>query len=256
MEMLSTDTYKCFARRISDGIVFYASNTSYIPGCAPGYTLQGSNCVKDGVVPRAVTNADWDAKESLLNDNRFIEPLVTGNHPVPVQNPTLSAPVKQTIGKQTTTIKDGAGNTTGTEEAITEAEISTPSSGENPTNNPSLIKITETTINNTYNLNNQLTNTTTTVNDGPQQPQPESIKIEIDDMQDAQLETYQLPVNFSYDSWGSGSCPADRSVIYHYGSLNLTFQPACDFAVGIQPVVLVVAGMIAMYILAGVKMND
>ena len=119
-----------------------------------------------------------------------------------------------------------------------------------------MIKISETTIKNTYNLNTQLTNSTTTVNDGAQQPQPQQIKIDIDDMQDTPLQNYQVPVTFAYDSWGSGTCPADRSVEYHYGSLNLTFQPACDFAVGIQPVILVVAGIIAMFIVSGVRFND
>lgn len=255
-EFATADTYRCYIRRLSDGNVFYASNAYKIVGCAPGYTVSGSNCVKDGVVPRPVTNSDWDSKESLLNDQRFIDPLVTGNHPVPIQAPSIQTPIKKPISKETTTIKDGAGNTTGTEETTTEAEISDPSSAENPSNNPNLIKISETTIKNTYNLNNQLTNSTTTVSDGAQKPEPQSIKIEIDDMQDTPLQTYQVPVTFAYDSWGSGSCPADRSVNYHYGSLNLTFQPACDFAVGMQPVILVVAGMIAMFIVSGVRLND
>lgn len=72
-------------------------------------------------------------------------------------------------------------------------------------------------------------------------------------MQDQPLETYQVPVNFAYDSWGGGSCPSDRMATYHYGTLNLSFKPACDFAIGINPVVLVISGIIAMYILAGVK---
>ncbi len=258
MEQLSTDTYKCFARSIQYGTVFYASNTSSIAGCAPGYTVQGSSCVKDGTTTRAVTPSDWDSKESILNDSRFIPELNAKDQPIPVQTPSLPNPVNVPIGKETKTTKDGSGNVTGTEETTTTAKLEQPASNENPSNNPNLLKISETSINNTYNINNQLiSSTTTTTGAGTdQQPQSESIKIDIDDMQDAQLETYQAPMNFAYDSWGSGSCPADRSVNYHYGSLNLTFQPACDFAVGIQPVVLVVAGMIAMYILAGVKLND
>lgn len=243
---------------LNNGTVYQFKMTQPSDGFVNGYAdLQAVvPWVPQPVGSTATTASDWDSKESLLNDQRFVEPLVTGNHPVPIQSPTITTPIKKPISKETTTIKDGAGNTTGTEETTTEAEISDPSSAENPSNNPNLIKISETTIKNTYNLNNQLTNSTTTVSDGAQKPEPQSIKIEIDDMQDTPLQTYQVPVTFAYDSWGSGTCPADRSVEYHYGSLNLTFQPACDFAVGMQPVILVVAGMIAMFIVSGVRLND
>ncbi len=98
--------------------------------------------------PRAPTSADWDAKESLLNDSRFIDPLLEKGSPVPVSAPQITTPVKVPLGSETKTMKDGTGNVTGTETTTTEAEITQPSGAENPTNSPSIIKITE---NNTTN---------------------------------------------------------------------------------------------------------
>ena len=251
MEEVTPDNYKCYARRISDGSVFYASNTSRIAGCAPGYTLQGSNCVKDGVVSSPATAQDWDNKAGLLNDIQFTNTLLDKQYPVPVQAPSITIPQKFPIGNQTTTLKDGNGNTTGTQTTTTEAEITTPSAAENPSGSPSVIRITETSITNNYNINNELTSSTTTTTGGTEKPQQQSYEIEIDNVNPDTLQ--EKPVSFPFDtnSWGSGSCPADRTVNYHYGSLNLTFQPACDFAVGIKPIVLILAGFIAMYIISG-----
>jgi len=39
----------------------------------------------------------------------------------------------------------------------------------------------------------------------------------------------------------------------HYGNLELTYQPACEFAEGIKPAVLVIAGLAAMFIVSGVR---
>lgn len=256
MVQVNANTYQCYG--LYNGSTFYASNTSRAVGCPAGYQLTGTDCVKTGVTEsHPATASDWNSKESLMNDDRFVPDLNTGNHPIPVQLPSIQTPFKQQIDKQTTTLKDGSGNTTGTEETTTEAEISNPSSEENPTNNPNLVKVIETTVKNTYNINNQLTNSTTTVSGGqPQQPQPQSFEIEIDNMVDQPLEERAIPGTFSYSSWGSGSCPADRSVNYHYGTLTLTFEPACDLAVMANPVVIAIAGLAALFIISGAVRND
>lgn len=203
------------------------------------------------------TSNDWTSKEQLLNDPRFTPELIAKDQPVPIGIPSLPSVWKAPIDKTTTTLKDGSGNVTGTEESTTEAEISNPTSQENPTNNPNLVKVTETTVKNTYNINNQLTSsTTTTTGNQNQQPQPQGFEIDIDNMTDQPLEERAIPGTFSYTSWGSGSCPADRSVNYHYGTLNLTFQPACDAAVMANPVIIAIAGLAAMFIISGALRND
>ena len=107
-------------------------------------------------------DSDWSTKSPLLNDPRFTPELIAKEQPIPIGIPSLPSVWKAPIDKTTTTLKDGSGNVTGTEESTTEAEISNPTSQENPTNNPNLVKVTETTVKNTYNINNQLTSSTTT----------------------------------------------------------------------------------------------
>jgi len=203
--------------------------------------------------PHVPTSSDWDSKESLLNDDRFISELLSVNAPVPVGNPSLSAPVTVPIGSNTKTVKDANGNVTGTETTTSEAVLDLPSSGENPSGSPTIIKIVENHTTNNYNTNNELTGSTTTTSGGTeqQQPQSQSVEIEIDNIEATPLQERAVPFPFDTDSWGSGSCPADRTVNYHYGTLNLTFEPACQFAEGIKPIVLILAGFIAMFIIMG-----
>lgn len=150
--------------------------------------------------PRAPTTADWDTKESLLNDSRFIDPLLEKGSPVPVSSPQITTPVKVPLGSETKTMKDGTGNVTGTETTITEAEISQPSGSENPTGSPSLIKITENTTVNNYNTSNQLTSSTTTVSSTqtPVQTAQEPITISIDNVPDQELQTYASTRHFQF----------------------------------------------------------
>lgn len=226
-------------------------------GFVNGYAdmFKASPWVPGPVASTPTTTADWDAKQPLLNDPRFTPELVTKGLPVPVQTPTMT-PISSPIDKRTTTLKDGSGNTTGTEDEITEAKIESPTPAENPTGNPNLIKITEITTKNTYNTSNVLTSTTTTTTGGTEQPQPQAFEIDIDNMQDQPLEEKAIPGIFSHTSWGSGSCPGDRSVSYHYGTLNLTFQPACDAAIALQPLVVILAGIAALFIISGAVRND
>lgn len=210
----------------------------------------------NSTTPAAPTTSNWDTAEPLLNDSRFTPELHAKDQPIPVQIPGIPTPIKSPIDKRTTTLKDGSGNTTGTEDEITEAQIESPTSAENPTGNPNLIKITEITTKNTYNTSNVLTSTTTTTTGGTEQPQPQSFEIDIDNMQDQPLEEKTIPGIFSHTSWGSGSCPGDRSVSYHYGTLNLTFQPACDAAIALQPLVVILAGIAALFIISGAVRND
>ncbi|PXX06163.1 hypothetical protein C8R27_1673 [Nitrosomonas ureae] len=222
-------------------------------GTAWTYTGIIYTCTNAPSVDVPATEADWNAKESKLNDVRLVDELLDKAAPVPVGSPSLTSPVTVNTGSSTKTIKDAGGNVTGTETTTSEATISEPTSGENPSGSPTIIKITENHTTNNYNTNNELTGSTTTTTGGTAQPQQQSqsFEIEIDNIEATPLQERAVPFPFETDSWGSGSCPSDRTVNYHYGTLNLTFEPACQFAEGIKPIVLILAGFIAMFIIMG-----
>lgn len=256
----SDPTYVCYDDSVSsDGLTYtfykkYSANNQVI---GQPYLTRSTAWVPNNNSGTVPTASDWTSKEQLLNDPRFTPELLAKDQPVPIGIPSLPSVWKAPIDKTTTTLKDGSGNVTGTEESTTEAEISNPTPQENPSNNPNLVKVIETTVKNTYNINNQLTSsTTTTTGNQPQQPQPQGFEIDIDNMTDQPLEERAIPGTFSYTSWGSGSCPADRSVSYHYGTLNLTFQPACEAAIMANPVIIAIAGLAAMFIISGALRND
>lgn len=249
---LNESTYECYGKRLSDNQVFPASNTTRISGCAPGYTLNGSNCEKGSTGSTVATDSDWSAKESALNNSGFVPELFDKGQSIPITTPTLTgSPVTVPLGSSTKTLKDGAGNVTGSEVTTDSLSITDGATSENPNR----INLTQTTITNNYNTSNVLTSSSTTVTD-PQQPKTDGIEIEIDNMQDQPLEQQAIPGLFTHTSWGSGSCPGDRSVSYHYGTLNLSFQPACDAAIALQPLVVILAGIAALFIISGAVRND
>jgi len=252
-ELINSDVYQCFGTLPENpGSEYSASNTSRNTGCASGYTLNGSNCEKGSTGSTVATDSDWSAKESALNDSGFVPELFDKGLAIPITTPTLTgSPVTVPLGSSTKTLKDGAGNVTGSEVTTDSLSITDGATSDNPNR----INLTQTTITNNYNTSNVLTSSSTTVTD-PQQPKTDGIEIEIDNMQDQPLEQQAIPGIFSHTSWGSGSCPGDRSVSYHYGSLTLSFQPACDAAIALQPLVVILAGIAALFIISGAVRND
>lgn len=250
-----TGAQACTVTKTSDNSTFKTSIAFNNTTCPTNYALSGTTCILTGGNPDShpPTASDWDSAESSLNDERFVDELLDKAAPVPVGNPTIPAPVSVPIGSSTKTTKDASGNVTGTETTTSEATISEPTSGENPSGSPTIIKIVENHTTNNYNTNNELIGSTTTTTGGTAKPeqQQQSFEIEIDNIEANPLQERTVPFPFETDSWGSGSCPSDRQVDYHYGSLNLTFQPACQFAEGIKPIVLILAGFIAMFIIMG-----
>ena len=205
---------------------------------------------------RPITDADLEAAETALSDPQMTDHLLENAEPVPVDvstPPALDAPINQPIGSETITTKDAQGNTTGTQVTETSLDITDAAT----TENPNQIDVKEKKTVTTYDLNNNPTGSTTTESEirPPAPPDPPDIDYEIDfdDVNDKDLEEYEFPDIFSYESWGEGSCPADRSVSYGYGNLNLSMQPACDFATGVRPIILVIAGLSAMFIISGIK---
>ncbi len=219
------------------------------------YSVNYSTIPYSGAVDVPATSSHWDTAESKLNDQRFIQPLLDKNAPVPVGAPTITTPQKVPIGSETKTTKDGSGNTTGTETTTTEAEITQPSGAENPTNSPSVIKITENTTVNNYNTSNQLTSSTTTVSSTqtPVQTQQEPITITIDSVPDVPLQTVAVPGTFSFTSWGSGSCPSPKTWNTMFGTQIFSYQLTCDFATTAKPIILLIAAIVSFMIVASIR---
>jgi len=214
---------------------------------ATGY----KNCGQLESTPRIPTEQDWTNAEPKLNVEGAITPLLNGGGQLPIQVPTFN-PISKPIGTTTTTLKDSAGNVTGTQTTATTLNI-TNASTSSVVNN---YNVTETTITTTYNNSNQVTGTTTTAGDAPPKtPDTKPPIIEFDQVPDTNLQTVEVPGQFTTSSWGGGTCPPDTTINYKYGTLTYDMQPACDFATGIQPVTLVLAAVIAAYLISGVRLD-
>lgn len=207
--------------------------------------------------PRTPTQAEWDAADTALNQPASTDHVINngGDVPVDVTTPPAidNAPISQPIGSTTSTIYDANNNATGTQTKETTLTVTDGATS----NAPNQITYNETTIINNYDLNNNLIDSTVTETSAPPPAPPEAPDIDyqfkFDQVSDNDLQDYEFPAVFSQDSWGTGSCPADRSVSYHYGNLELTYQPVCQFAEGIKPAVLVIAGLASMFIVSGVR---
>ena len=255
MEQANATQYKCYATHPNYGsTIFYASNATLNTGCASQYTLSGTECTKTGLTQAHVpTASDWDTKEALLNDARFIDTLLEKNQPLPVGTPTITTPQQVPIASETKTLKDGSGNVTGTETTTTEAVISQPSAAENPTGSPTIIKVLENSTVNNYNTSNQLTSSTTTVSSNTPPAPPQAITISIDNVPDVPLQTVAVPGTFSFTSWGSGSCPADKTWTTMFGTHQFSYQLTCDFAGMAKPIILLIAAIVSIMIVASIR---
>jgi len=254
-EYVDDNTYKCFAKRITGSGVFYASNTSKIAGCAPGYTLSGANCLKNGVTPVPATNTDLDNAASKLNDQRFVPELIDKQVDIPIGLPTITNAPKAIISQDTSVTKDANGNVTGTKVTATEAEIVDAATAESP--GKVIVKETSTVTN--YDINNTVINSTTSTsytNQPPPDKPVDPITISFDDVPDDAIEHQDVDAELETpESWGDGFCPADETIDYHYGTLTFDFQPTCDFAIGVRPVLIFMASITALFIVAGVKVE-
>ncbi len=239
---------------------------------SPDYdsTFMSQNCVLAGTVgwtyaaagwkncsnppsgdPRTPSETDWTNAEPKLNVDGAIAPIIIGGGSVKIDVPTFQ-PIQQPIATTTTTLKDSAGNVTGTETTTTTLNI-TNASTSTVVNN---YNVTETTVTTTYNNSNQVTGSTSTNSDAPPKtPDTKPPIIEFDQVPDSNLQTAEVPGTFTTNSWGGGTCPPDTTINYKYGTLTYDMQPACDFASGIQPVTLVLAAVIAAYLISGVRID-
>lgn len=228
------------------------AKTSAVGSCAVGYVATGGKCVTSGqTVNTPAAEKDWTAAKTLLNDSRFIQPLLDKGEAVPVFLPAPVPMIEKVIDTQTVPTLDASGNVTGSQVTTTKlqaTDASTPSS-------PNTFNITESTTVNNYNTSNVLTSTTTTVVNPPA-PVPASAAadpVTFDGVTDAAIQTVQVNPPSDSTSWGEGSCPVPQTVTTHFGSLTIPTAPACEFATMIKPIVLLSASLAAMFIVSGIK---
>ncbi|MEF3074886.1 virulence factor TspB C-terminal domain-related protein [Methylobacter sp. Wu1] len=66
------------------------------------------------------------------------------------------------------------------------------------------------------------------------------------------IPTIDVPIVFNPVSWGgSGSCPAPGTINLHGSTVEISYQPYCDIASAIRPIVIALAFMSAAYIVFG-----
>ncbi len=255
IEQVNSTTYKCYATHNQTGGTFYASNTSSIAGCAPGYTVSGANCVKDGVVPVPVTASDWDSKESLLNDSRFVPELNEKGIALPTSGiPTLNADQKKRLGVDSEPTKDSQGNVTGRQETVTEIEAVDAGTSDKP--GKVIIKETITKIQYDNNNTQVSSSTSTSYSSQPQtENKPQTFEIKFDEVPPVELPTHNVQATFTHTSWGNGSCPPDIPIALPYSGANFLIptQPVCSTAEQINPFVLLLASIAGIYIVSGVR---
>ena len=131
-EFIDSSTYRCFGKN-DGGSVFNIGNTNKLPGCAPGYVVTGSNCVKNGLTSVEATNTDLDNAASKLNDDRVTPHLLDAGEALPTDSvPTLTPGQKKGLGLDSVPTKDSSGNITGREDTVTEIEAVDAGTSDNP----------------------------------------------------------------------------------------------------------------------------
>lgn len=248
---ISGTTYQCKTRRVSDGIVFNAGNTSSSAGCSTGYTQDGSNCAQDNQ-PRTPTSDDWDdaATNTGLNDDSVVPDLIAGNQPVPVGAPDPMTPQNFISDSQTTTLRDDQGNITGSQVTERRVDITDVSDASNPNS----FDITEKKTVTNYDINNNVTNSETTVINNEQPPPEEPTDYEFDDMPDNEIDSHEFTQAIDNTTWGSGgTCPAPNQMVLSVGTYDISYQPVCDFAIAVKPIVISLASVIGLFIIASIR---
>jgi len=239
----------CEVRDSSTNSVVLTSPITKVAGCPPLYVPSGSVCQFTGNNDSApATQADWDSKESQLNDARFVPELVSKGADVPVNVPTIVGTPSKVLSDETTPTKDPQGNVTGSRRTTTTGELSDGASADHPSGGSYQEKTT--VIN--YDINNTVINSTTTTTT-QQQPEKQSFEIKFDEVPPATAQTYEVPNTFASTSWGTGQCPPDVQVNTKNVDFAIPTQPICDTATMVNPFMLMLSTLIGIYIIAGVR---
>ncbi|MDR5171423.1 hypothetical protein IHQ56_06295 [Methylobacillus flagellatus] len=220
--------------------------------CPATHTLNGATCQPNNPDRRLpIPPNEWPGPDDVpeLNTPDIIPDLIDGGEPIPVETPEIDPKtVPSPAGSTTETIRNGAGEPIGTKTTDTTVTV-TPAG-------PTTVNITETTTITETNITNNTTTTTvqdtTLPNDEDQSEKPkEDQDIETDNVQDKDLDRFEVPDTFDYESWGGGSCPGDPAVSVLGKSVTIPVHTVCDGLTMLRPVVLIIAFLAAAYIISG-----
>ncbi len=222
-----------------------------VGACPANYTASAGNCVLTGSgTAHTPADSDWAAAKSLLNDLRFVQPLLDKGEAVPVFAPPPVPMIEKVIDTHTVPTFDSSGNVTGSQVTTTKlqaTDASTPSS-------PNTFNITESTTINNYNTSNVLTSTTTTVVNPPAPAPPAADPTTFDEVPDVPVQTKAINPDYDATSWGEGACPAPVTITTQlFGSHVIPTATACDFAVAVKPIIILLATITAIFIMSGAK---
>lgn len=236
------------------GVVAYCGDGNSVFGCPWGDNLIRTSQPVGTTPsqPHAPTQADWDSKQPLLNDPRFVPELNEKGEDIPTGVPTVTPGQKKQLGLDSVPTKDSSGNITGREDTSTEIEAVDAGTADKP--GSVIIKEIKTTIK--YDTNNtQISSTTnTSYSSQPEaNKQQQSYEIKFDEVPPANMQTYNVPNTFSSTSWGSGTCPPDIDVVTNNVNFSIPTQPVCDTAIMVHPFILMLSALIGIYIIAGVR---
>ncbi|MBA2483997.1 MAG: hypothetical protein H0V39_06180 [Nitrosomonas sp.] len=117
------------------------------------------------------------------------------------------------------------------------------------------VKVSKTVIN--YDIDNNITDQSTTVTEGQSTlpPAENDQDIDFDDMEDNELEEYELPDMENYSSWGSGTCPAPIDINTTHWQGQIDTAPICEYAEGLKPFVLLLAALSSAFIISGTRQS-
>lgn len=219
------------------------------------YIGVAGECVLNGdPLPVPARESDWTAAKTALSTSNFVQPLLDHGEAVPVFVPPKIPMIEKVIDTQTVPTTDAQGNITGSQVTTTKLQAT----DESTAASPNTFNITESTTVNNYNTSNVLTSTTTTLANPPPPVTPTADPTTFDDVSDVPIVTKQVnPGDMDTTSWGDGECPASVSISTHlFGSHEIPMNRACEFAVGVKPVVLLIASLAALFIVAGVRTSE
>lgn len=221
----------------------------------------GANKINPYVPPAPTgtpaTSSDWTNKETALSTPAGADRLAAELEPLPIQVPSVFAPISVPLGTSTATNKDALGNATGTQQTTRRMDIEDSATEAEPYR----VTVKETETVTKYDLNNQPISSTETSSESQTQSQTEPQKIDFPDYQaefdtvsDTELPTSEFSADFNPVSWGSSaSCPPDLTTTVRGVNLAIRTAPICDAAETFRPLILVLASLSAAGIALGVR---
>jgi hypothetical protein len=228
--------------------------------CTAGYSYSNGDCVPGSTVPRVTvtpeqvetglaTSAMTPAGDTNAAKTGIVDELLKGGV-LPVTEPaTLTGPATVPAGQTTTTRPDGT--------------VETTSKTYQNTYNNNYVDTKTTIITTVTPANGTPIVTTSTQTPDTAQPQADS-KSDCDKYPDAvgclkvgvvplpdPIPTVTAQANLSPVSLGAGSCPAPKTIVLHFQTLSMSYQPYCDFASMLKPLVVAFAWLSAGFLVLG-----